>query len=96
MLARAAYNLSVENLGPTLTLVNDGGVFTLQEPVPAALKSRPILHVRMVEEDVAEARAVEENWKAIDRLIGLADDEGGPTDIAENHDKYLYGSLRPR
>ncbi len=35
-------------------------------------------------------------WKAIDRLIGIADDGGGPTDVSENHDQYLYGSKRPR
>lgn len=35
-------------------------------------------------------------WKAIDRLIGIADDPGGPTDVSENHDEYLYGSKRPR
>jgi predicted DNA-binding antitoxin AbrB/MazE fold protein len=35
-------------------------------------------------------------WKAIDRLIGIVDDEGGPTDVSENHDEYLYGSKRPR
>ena len=35
-------------------------------------------------------------WKTIDRLIGLAKDEGGPTDVAEKHDEYLYGGLRPR
>ena len=28
-------------------------------------------------------------WKAIDRLIGCI--KGGPSDVAENHDKYLYG-----
>jgi len=35
-------------------------------------------------------------WKAIDRLIGIAHDEAGPTDVSENHDEYLYGSKRPR
>ena len=35
-------------------------------------------------------------WKAIDRLIGIADDESGPTGVSENHDEYLYGSKRPR
>ncbi len=35
-------------------------------------------------------------WAAIDRLIGMANDEGGPTDVAEKHDEYLYGSLRSR
>jgi hypothetical protein len=28
-------------------------------------------------------------WKAIRRLIGCI--KGGPSDVAENHDKYLYG-----
>ena len=27
-----------------------------------------------------------------DRLIGLVDDRDGPTDVAENHDHYLYGA----
>ncbi|HLA77810.1 MAG TPA: antitoxin family protein [Vicinamibacteria bacterium] len=35
-------------------------------------------------------------WKAADRLIGIADDPGGPTDVSENHDEYLYGNKRPR
>lgn len=35
-------------------------------------------------------------WKAIARLIGIADDDGGPTDVSENHDEYLYGSKHPR
>ncbi len=43
----------METLGPTLTLVNDDGVFKLQEPVPLALKARRILHVRIVDEDEA-------------------------------------------
>lgn len=25
-------------------------------------------------------------------LIGMVDDPEGPTDVAENHDRYLYGS----
>lgn len=28
-------------------------------------------------------------------LIGLVDDLDGPTDVAENHDDYLYGPKRP-
>jgi hypothetical protein len=27
-----------------------------------------------------------------DQLIGLVDDHDGPTDVAENHDHYLYGA----
>ena len=29
-------------------------------------------------------------WKTIDRLIGIIKD--APPDMAENHDKYLYGA----
>lgn len=35
-------------------------------------------------------------WKAIDRFIGIAHDEGGPTDVSENHDECLCGSERSR
>jgi predicted DNA-binding antitoxin AbrB/MazE fold protein len=35
-------------------------------------------------------------WAAIDRLIGMVNDEGGPTDVAERHDEYLYGGLKTR
>ena len=35
-------------------------------------------------------------WKAIDRLTGIVNDQGGPTDVAANHDDYLYGSKRRR
>lgn len=31
-----------------------------------------------------------------DRLIGLVDDRDGPTDVAENHDHYLYGAPKVR
>ncbi len=35
-------------------------------------------------------------WAAIDRLTGMVNDEGGPTDVAERHDEYLYGGLKTR
>jgi hypothetical protein len=28
----------------------------------------------------------------LERLIGLVDDPEGPTDVAANHDHYLYGA----
>ena len=31
-----------------------------------------------------------------DQLIGLVDDHDGPTDVAENHDHYLYGAPKVR
>jgi hypothetical protein len=32
----------------------------------------------------------------LERLIGLVDDAGGPDDVAENHDHYLYGAPKAR
>ena len=94
--APSAYNLSVEPPGTDMTLVYDDGVFKPQGPVPAGVKNHAVVHVVIVDEAEGANVAVAERWKAIDRLTGLADDEGGPTDVAQNHDKYLYGSLRPR
>jgi predicted DNA-binding antitoxin AbrB/MazE fold protein len=88
----------VETTGTTIAVVYDEGVFKPQEPVPVSVKPRQILHLRVPDDDApeTEAREIKEGWDAVDRLIGLADDEGGPTDVAENHDKYLYGGLRRR
>lgn len=54
--------------------------------------------VQIVVEPATAAKIEDDptGWKAIDRLIGLAHDDGGPTDVAENHDEYLYGRLRSR
>lgn len=32
----------------------------------------------------------------LERLIGLVDNPDGPTDVAENHDHYLYGAAKER
>ena len=32
----------------------------------------------------------------LERLIGLVADEGGPDDVAEEHDHYLYGAPKER
>ncbi len=46
---------------------------------------------------VEEAPSPSPNGPAvIDRLIGMVNDEGGPTDVAERHDEYLYGGLKAR
>lgn len=58
------------------------------------LPEKASVHVT-VDADIA-AQSDSTGWKAIDRLIGMANDEGGATDVAEKHDEYLYGSLRPR
>lgn len=92
----AAYNSCVETQGTAMTLVYDDGVFKPQGPVPAAVKNHAVVHVVIVDEAEGGNVTVGDRWKAIDRLTGLANDEGGPTDVAQNHDTYLYGSLRPR
>jgi hypothetical protein len=66
------------------SLVYDNGVFKPQGPVPAAVKNHAVVHVVIVDEAEGANVAVAERWKAIDRLTGLADDEGGPTDVAQN------------
>lgn len=73
--------------------IYEDGVFKPKEPVQ--LEDRTEVEVLIP----VPAPTVEDDptgWKAIDQLIGIADDEGGPTDVSENHDEYLYGSNRPR
>ena len=73
--------------------IYEDGVFKPKEPVQLEERTE-------VEVLIPVPAPTDENdptgWKAIDRLIGIADDESGPTDISENHDEYLYGSKRPR
>ncbi len=73
--------------------VYEDGVFKPIEPVK--LKEHTEVEVRV---PVRPGREADDptGWKAIDRLIGIGNDEGGPTDVSENHDEYLYGSKRPR
>ena len=65
------------------------GVLKLEGPV--ALKEHE--KVRVVIETGAEAAPPAGDdptgWKAIDALRGIVKD--APADLAENHDKYLYG-----
>ena len=65
------------------------GVLKLEQPV--ALKENE--KVRVVIETAAPASATDADdptgWKAIDALRGIVKD--APPDVAENHDKYLYG-----
>lgn len=78
-----------------MTLVYDGvDSFKPKGPLPIAWKKDEVVHVVVVDEQ--EDRDAEESWKALQEVIGIIDDEAGPTDVAENHDRYLYGDLRPR
>lgn len=72
--------------------IYEHGVFRPKEPVQLEERTE----VEVLIPTAASAEDDPTGWKAIDRLIGIADDEGGPTDVSENHDEYLYGSKRPR
>ena len=72
--------------------IYEDGVFKPMEKVDLREKTE----VEVLIPSPAPADDDPTGWKAIDRLIGIADDEGGPTDVSENHDEYLYGSKRPR
>lgn len=92
-----AYNLVVETPGTSIAVVYEEGVFKPQEPVPASVKPHHVYRLPVPENGSEnEDREIQENWKAIQEVIGIIDDEAGPTDVAENHDRYLYGDLRPR
>lgn len=69
--------------------VYENGVFKPEEPVALADKAK----VRLIIETPPEAAQQDDDdptgWKAIDALRGIV--KGAPPDMAENHDRYLYG-----
>jgi predicted DNA-binding antitoxin AbrB/MazE fold protein len=70
--------------------VYEDGVLKPERPL--ALKDKARVHVT-IEAKAEEVPAVADDptgWKAIDALRGIVKD--APTDVAENHDKYLYGA----
>ncbi len=80
-------------MGIPFEAVLEKGVLTLKTQLDLPEKTK--VH-GTVEPDNSVSEDDPTGWKAIDRLIGMVNDEGGPTDVAEKHDEYLYGSLRPR
>ncbi len=77
----------------TVAAIYEGdGVLKLERPVDLREKAR--VHV-IIEAEAESASAAEADdptgWKAIDALRGIVKD--APRDMAENHDKYLYGGL---
>lgn len=75
-----------------MTLVYDDGVFKPRGPVPAAVKNHAVVHVVIVEDAAAEVASEGDDdstgWATAMELKGCID--GGPGDVARNHDKYLY------
>jgi predicted DNA-binding antitoxin AbrB/MazE fold protein len=71
--------------------VYEDGVLKPERPL--ALKEKAKVHVT-IEARAEETPAAKDDddptgWKAIDALRGIVKD--APPDMAENHDKYLYG-----
>ena len=68
--------------------VYEDGVLKPERPL--ALKDKARVHVTIVAK-AEQATATDDptGWKAIDALRGIVKD--APPDMAENHDKYLYG-----
>ena len=73
----------------TVTAVYEGGgVLKLERPVD--LKENAKVNVIIEAEPGALAESDDPTgWKAIDALRGIV--KGAPADMAEQHDKYLYG-----
>jgi predicted DNA-binding antitoxin AbrB/MazE fold protein len=76
-------------MSSTIKAVYEDGVFKPKEPVSLEEHAEvdvvirpPIMRPEYDEDDPT-------GWKAIDDLIGCI--KGAPPDVAENHDKYLYG-----
>jgi hypothetical protein len=74
-------------MSTTVKAVYEDGVFKPKEPVSLEEHSE-------VEVVIPTPRPLRDpddptGWKAIDSLIGSL--KGGPSDLAENHDAYLYG-----
>ena len=77
----------------TVAAIYEGdGVLKLERPIDLREKAR--VHV-IIEAEAESASAADADdptgWKAIDALRGIVKD--APRDMAENHDKYLYGDL---
>lgn len=55
----------------------------------AATGESEAAHVRAALRDYLDREAPDDD-DPLGRLVGMVDDEDGPTDVAERHDKYLY------
>ena len=79
-------------MATVIKAIYEDGVFKPEEPVSLAEKARVQLVIEPALAVVDEESS--RSWEAWQGIIGIANDEGGPTDVAENHDHYLYGLPR--
>jgi hypothetical protein len=73
-------------MATTVRAVYEDGVFKPKEPV--RLEEHAEVEVLLPTKPRRDPDDPT-GWKAIDRLIGIA--ENAPPDLSENHDAYLYG-----
>jgi predicted DNA-binding antitoxin AbrB/MazE fold protein len=66
----------------TVEAVYENGMFKFAQPVALADGTPVRLTIATVDED----------YDPLDAVIGIGE---GPPDGADNHDKYIYGKLRP-
>lgn len=76
-----------EAVATVIKAIYEDGVFKPEGPVALADKSQVCLVVEPAPEADASA-----SWRAWQEIIGSADDPDSPTDVAQNHDYYLYGA----
>jgi predicted DNA-binding antitoxin AbrB/MazE fold protein len=66
-----------------------GGVLKLERPVDLKENAKVNVTIETGPEETAVADDDPTGWKEIDALRGIV--KGAPADMAENHDRYLYG-----
>ena len=71
----------------TVKAIYENGVFRPQEPVHLA--ERTVVEVLIPAARTSPDMDDPTGWKAAEALIGFIDD--APADMAEHHDRYLYG-----
>lgn len=77
-------------MSTTVKAIYEEGVFKAKQPV--SLAEHAEVDVLIPAPAAASTECDEDDptgWKAIDELIGSF--KGGRSDVAENHDRYLYG-----
>lgn len=74
-------------MATTVKAVYENGVFKPKEPVQ--LEEHAEVDVLLPGSRPRRDPDDPSGWKAIDRLIGIADN--APPDLSENHDVYVYG-----
>jgi predicted DNA-binding antitoxin AbrB/MazE fold protein len=81
-------------MATVIKAIYEDGVFKPEEPV--LLEEKTYVEVVIPAPQPQADDDDSTGWKAIEALIGVSDDPGMPTDIAENHDHYLYGAPKKR